>query len=211
MISVLMPSYGRPEKCKRARQSVLDTAKGNVEVLIYVDEDDPLKSQYKNYFTGPPMQSGKAIKYLVSLSNQMFPKSIMFMGADDMIWETQDWDELVEQRMASHNLSVIYPCDTILKGNKGFAPFFTQRFVEVTGLFPDSFRHFGPDTWVIDIARMAGTLVWAKDVLIRHARDKYDITGNRERKLDPKERAEKIVREGEEERRKLAAKIKALI
>lgn len=202
-----MPSYGRPEQCKKARESVLATAEGDVEVFIYVDEDDPLKDQYENYFSGPPLPSGKAIKYLANLSSQMFPKALMFMGADDMMWETKGWDRMFQEKMPEHGLSILVCSD----GRHGTPPVFTKRFMEVTGLFPESFTHFGPDEWVVDTARRAGTLVFVPKVMVRHSKNKGTPTARRARDKFGGDGAKAYIRKHEKDRDALAAKIKALI
>lgn len=204
MISVLMPSRGRPELCDSARKSALDMATGPVEILVYVDEDDPKKKEYKDVIIGPPRHSGKAIKYLSTLATG----DLMFFGCDDFIWQTKGWDRIFEEKMPDHKLSVLFPRDQ--KGaNKSITPCFSRRWVKETGLFPDDFNHFGPDTWVIDTARKAGTLIRVEEVLISHTKVKDD-TFHRSRSGGDAGKAKKLLDDRDSERQNIANKIKEL-
>ena len=145
MLSVLLPSR-RPKDCKEAVESALSTAE-DIEILVYVDDDDPHKSLYPNAIIGPPKRSGRAIRHLASLAKG----DLMFFGSDDFRWKTKGWDRIFREKMPAHNLSVLYPND-MPGGAKGLSPCFSRRFMDETGLFPDVFEHFGPDTWVIAVS-----------------------------------------------------------
>ena len=163
MLSVLMPSRGRPDLCKKAIQSAQDTAEGELEFLVYVDEDDPTRDQYKNPIIGPRISAGASILALSRLAKG----DMLMFGCDDFTWETKGWDRIFRERMPAHGLAVLYYMDRP-GAAKAINPVFTRKWMEVTGLFPGYFKHFGPDTWVIDTARKAGVLIPVNDVLIRH-------------------------------------------
>ncbi len=52
MISLCVPSRGRPERAKMMRESAMDTAKDkdNLEIVWYLNEDDKSLSKYQSYF-----------------------------------------------------------------------------------------------------------------------------------------------------------------
>ncbi len=204
MISVLMPSRGRPALCDAARKSARDLATDEIEILVYVDDDDPHRGKYKDVIIGPPLHSGKAIKHLSTLAKG----DLMFFGCDDFVWKTPGWDKIFAEKMPEHGLSVLFPRDQ--KGaNKSITPCFSKRWIEVTGLYPDEFDHFGPDTWVIDTARKAGTLISVQEVLITHTKVKDD-TFQRARANGDSTKAKKILTDKESERQQIANKIKEL-
>ena len=62
MISFSCPSRGRPELAKRLVETAESTAKHDVEILFYLNDDDPKLAQYKDlldkkYYTVGPNQS----------------------------------------------------------------------------------------------------------------------------------------------------------
>ena len=49
-ISILTPTRNRPNNCERFIKSIYNTAweRGNIELLFYVDKDDPAVEAYKD-------------------------------------------------------------------------------------------------------------------------------------------------------------------
>lgn len=185
MISVLMPSRGRPKQLEIARNSALNLAAGEVEVLVYVDEDDPTKDQYDDVIIGPPLMSAQAISYLMTIAKG----DLMFMGADDMVWSTKYWDKALTSKMPNHQLSVLFCND----GRGGHPPLFSKRFIKTVGPFPEIFRHFGLDDWVYRIAKEAGLAVFVPEVEIRHFKNKHSPIGQRARRLDSFENVKEYI------------------
>ena len=48
MISLSCPSRGRPQLAKRMIDTAYDTAAGDIEFLIYLNNDDPALEEYKD-------------------------------------------------------------------------------------------------------------------------------------------------------------------
>lgn len=128
-----------------------------------------------------------------------------YFGSDDQTWRTQGWDEIFRQKMPKHRLSVLYP-----SFGDGLNPCFTDKWVETAGLFPEYFRHFGPDTWYVDIARRAGQLVHVPEVRMDHKR-MSDDTYNRIRAGEDGGFASHKLDETVGERQFLADKVRAAI
>lgn len=201
MLSVLLPSRSRPELCRKAIDSAYATAEGEIEVLLYVDEDDPRRHEYKGYVTGVPRRSGEAIRHLYSLAKG----DLFYFGSDDITWETKGWDLIFEQRMPEHKLAVLYP-----KMGDSCNPCFTRKWVETVGLFPDYFKHFGPDTWYADIAKRAGVLIHVPEVRMAHNRVQ-DGTYYRTRADSDATFARMMLDETQDERQRLSEKITFLL
>lgn len=140
-----------------------------------MDNDDPQQKNYPNPIIGEPLHSGQAMKYLAKLAKG----DLMMFGSDDITWHTKGWDRIFRSRMPQHQLAVLYYMD-MRGGAKSQNPVFSRKWMEFTGLFPDTFRHFGPDTWIVDTARRAGQLIRVEDVWIEHRRIK-DETHHRAR------------------------------
>ena len=205
MLSVLMPSRGRPQECKRAYESALKTAKGSIEILVYLDNDDATLSAYETPHTvGPPLRCAQANRELLKVAKG----DLFYFGSDDQVWETVGWDTRLAELMPDDGLSVLYPRD-MEKGQKGMNPVWSRKFADLFGHYPDYFVHFGPDTWLIDIARRAGTLIHAKDVFIRHKRLR-DATHSNLRQSGDANFAQKKLMETQDERQKIAEQIKLM-
>ena len=198
-VTVLMPTRNRVKQFNEARQSALDTASGEIEILAYVDDDDPAMDEYEGVIVGPPMMSAPAFKHLAYLAKHDF----IFWGSDDMRWVTQDWDQKLKDKMPEHGLGVVFADDQ----RGGSLPFFTKKFRDLTGLYPDKFKHFGPDHWIREVAQYAGVEILANDVKLTHRQNKSDETGARERRLDDVN-AKGFLTKTEDQRKAIAQKIR---
>lgn len=200
-----MPSRGRPKDCKEAYDSCIKTAKGEIEILVYLDNDDAMLSSYETPHTvGPPLRCAQANRELLKVAKG----DLFFFGSDDQRWETPGWDLKLAELMPEDGLSIIYPRD-IPGGQKSMNPCWSRKWADLFGHYPDYFVHFGPDMWLVDIARRAGTLINAKDILIVHKRIK-DETHSRVRQNGDATFASKKIIETEKQRQEIAEKIKSM-
>ena len=124
MISVCVPSRGRPEKCADMVQSLLDNAHWDVDINIYLNQNDQMLDVYKNLIDNKYLHVGD--QYFANHGwNLMAEKatcSLLFMNGDAEIMQTKDCtieflgidDEneiIVEIRDIRHNESVdMYLC-----------------------------------------------------------------------------------------------------
>jgi len=205
MLSVLMPSRGRPKDCKEAYESCLRTAKGEVEILVYLDEDDPQRGNYEvPHVVGASLRCAQANRELLKKAKG----DLFYFGSDDQRWETEGWDTRFAELMPEDGLSILYPRD-IPGGQKGMNPCWSRKFADLFGHYPEEFVHFGPDQWLVDIARRAGTLINVKDVLISHRRIK-DETHHRVRQNSDASFATARLGQLENKRQEIAEKIKSM-
>jgi hypothetical protein len=201
MLSVLLPSRGRPESCRKAIASARSTAEGEIEILLYVDSDDPERNNYPDPIIGPPLHSGAAMKHLASLATG----NLLMFGSDDITWKTPGWDRIFREKMPAHELAVLYYMD--MRGAaKSQNPVFSRKWMEFTGLFPDLFQHFGPDTWIIDTARRAKQLIRVDEVWIEHRKIK-DATHARARQNGDANHAKSLLDARVGERQAMATRI----
>lgn len=97
MISLLLPSRGRPENLARLVDSVNETACGDVELIVYTDDDD----------TGYPASSGNVRVFSTARQSRMamywnmaFEKAsgdIVMQASDDIVFRTPGWDDQVRR------------------------------------------------------------------------------------------------------------------
>ena len=201
MISFSCPSRGRPELAKRLVETAESTAKHEVEILFYLNDDDPKLTQYKDllkekYYTVGPNQS-------TCLSwNQMAEKAkfdiVMLMG-DDVQVQTQNWDELILEQFNKYNdkILMVVPSDGRWKGTLRFkeenpmlwgdsvlpAAHFAvhNNWIQTLGyLAPPFFWHWHVDTYTQKLARKINRCLYLPTVVFK-AKKMFDDTGKQVR------------------------------
>lgn len=168
-VSVLIPTRGRPDRFRKAAESCMKTKKGKLEIVAYLDEDDKDIRKYEDlcldgvrYVIGPRMGLARIIHRLIDLS--MY--SYIFLGADDIEFITPGWDVEMVEKMPEDCIGVVYCQDNWKQTLNHFM--FHQKFVSLTGLFPDDFEHFGPDGYVAKVVDPLNRRIFLKDVVIEH-------------------------------------------
>lgn len=177
MMSVLMPSRGRPKWFRECVESILDLAEEPVEILAYVDTDDEVLEEYAeldgvlkhtNVVYGPQQWYVPANKILLPHARGEW----IFFCSDDHLVKTKGWDVRLKAHLPD-GMGVVYPKDHPERPSST-TPITTKKWLDLCGPWPTRFqRHFGLDTWLVDIARRAGRLRWAEDVLILHKKKRY--------------------------------------
>jgi len=181
MISILVPTWGRPARLEEMVSSVFGTASrpADIEVLVRVSEEDACAAQY---FAEPPsgaklfpawrMQSyGLGIEFLQNRA----AGDILFAGADDILFRTQGWDDQVRAAFAAvpDGLLVAYS-NNGLDREKCEHFFTTRRWVDALGyMVRTEFRHFCVDQWVEELAKDLGRLEFLRHVVTEHMHKKY--------------------------------------
>lgn len=169
MISILIPTRGRPRQFSEVVYSVCETVRGTAgwEIIARLDDDDPLAEEY-SMFTDITVRH--IIGPRIVLSN-MWNKcaavargDIFCQGNDDIIFRTPGWDQVVEQEFANYPDRIV-----MVHGNDGsqgygsgtgqFAPhpFVHRRWYETLGYFtPPYFSSDFGDTWINELANGIG-------------------------------------------------------
>lgn len=151
----------------------------SIEILAYVDADDPTFPQYQEecitdgvgWVVGPRKPVPTALDWLASQALGQ----ILMAGSDDILFRTRHWDKKVKAAFAAvpDGMLVAYTNDG--RAREKCEHFFTtKRWVEAVGYFmPDCLEHFAGDTWVEDIAKRVGRLVFLREVVTEHVHFKY--------------------------------------
>lgn len=151
--------------------SALSTADGVVEVLLYVDADDPELKQYPAWWMiGDSVGLGPAYQKL-----WMSRKSdIVMMCADDIVFRTKGWDTRVKETMPKDLIGVV-SCNELPKGKREHGhPFIGRKFIEGMGyICHPKLKHSCVDTWVRNIAEQIGRFYYLDDVITEHVHPKY--------------------------------------
>lgn len=172
MISLLCPTRKRPEGIARMMNSVADTItdKDAVELLIYIDDDDPTIEQYKESiraaFREKPIDTAYHVLPRIVMSemwNVLAAKAKgdrLMMCADDVVFQTPGWNMMVEEAFDANPDGIL--CvhgDDLSPNGKNFAtlPILGREWYETLGYFaPTGFSGDYSDTWIQDIADMIG-------------------------------------------------------
>lgn len=167
LISLILPTRGRPDSLKRLYDSAMKNADNpsQIEFCLYVDEDDQVL-QDSEYFKLLPYNFNYKIGPRIVLS-QMWNEAVklasgeIFMHAgDDIIIQTKGWDTLVENAFAQYPDRIV-----LVGGNDGSGPkyhdgnFFTHGFIHrnwyntLGHMFPNLYSSDYNDTHLNEVAK----------------------------------------------------------
>jgi glycosyltransferase involved in cell wall biosynthesis len=160
LISLLLPSRGRPENLKRLADSVNATAVGDVELIVVVDEDDPSEYWGEGNVSvcTVPRQSRMAMYW--NMAYQQASGDILMQCSDDIVFHTPGWDIIVRdafEQYADRIVFVFGDDGDPTHGNYGTHGFVHRTWVETVGYFvPPYFSADYTDTWLNDLADRVG-------------------------------------------------------
>jgi hypothetical protein len=175
LISILTPSRGRPNSFKQMLDSAIFTSSGKnkLEFCIRLDNDDLTVNRYlfNNHF----------LKVLIS--NPSFPNmtkswedcynmatgDIIMIANDDIVFETENWDLIIEEEFKENKLKLVYGKDGIQNEHLATFPFLSREWCSILGycVQPIEFT-FYHDTWLNDIADMVGVKKYREDLIFTH-------------------------------------------
>ena len=173
MISVLVPSRGRPEQFDRMYDSLMATVTypRQVEVVARLDEDDPEKFMYP---VGPTYLNGPRA-LLSECWNECYRWArgeILMHAGDDITFNTPGWDVRVREEFEKlpDRIGLVY-ADDLTPNFPDLAThgFLHRRWVEAVGYFlPPLFSSDWNDVWITEVAKNVGRFVPMPDVEIEH-------------------------------------------
>ena len=194
MISICCPSRGRPTLAKRMADSALTTAKNkNIEILFYLNHDDAELENYKKLLKDFNVNVGPDQSTCLSW-NQLSDRAIhdyVFLMGDDVIFETQNWDEKVINEFEKHKDRLLVVGPWVGKNIKGSnkktkaCPHYIvhKNWINALGyLAPPIYWHFYVDTHTQEVAAGLDRYVWLENVICRTKKIIDDDTGKRVRK-----------------------------
>lgn len=189
LISILVPSRGRPKEFNRMAKSALLTATYArfIEIVVYIDEDD---EAWPRYMYSYPFREGEdreevedesRIRYLrgprILLSemwNECYRRArgdILMHCGDDIIFRTPGWDNIVRKAFdeSEDKILIVHGDDcspnTDVLATHGFLH---RRWVETVGYFvPPLFSSDWNDVWLTEVADAIGRRVKV-DIITEH-------------------------------------------
>jgi hypothetical protein len=166
MISVLLPTRERSEL---ARQSIESLGEG-LEVLLYVDEDDPQIEDYDRLLDAKVIK-GKRVGYhgMHDMVNQLAKQATgdwLLLWNDDALMHTQDWQWHIPIAGKPEVLNIFNSNDQV-----NLFPLISRSMYEAMGHYSLS-AHC--DSWVQDIANEIGIHTYIPDINVEHLRDRLN-------------------------------------
>lgn len=189
-ISLLCPTWSRPENALRLAQSVLSNAKipSRVEMLFWVDNVDPRRYEYQYQFQAVQSQYRDFLRFHLMTGdpigvfrawNAMAQESrgdLIVMAADDQIYRDPGWDVCLDREVQKYPDRIF--CMWFNEGHYREKlctfPIVSRRWFEALGYFtPPMFERLYGDLWIMDVGHRLGRLHYIPDILTEHLHWSY--------------------------------------
>jgi hypothetical protein len=180
LISLLVPTRGRPAQLRRMLDSVSRTASHpeRVEVILVIDEDDPASLATHPRLTvrhviGPPRRT------MGALNNAGFAASsgeyVMLLN-DDVIVRTRGWDAIAIKcfQQFPDPFVLVHVNDTLMRDHLCTFPLTSRAFYELAGeICPTEYERYRIDDHIEDVFNLLAVLgerrvVYLPDVVFEH-------------------------------------------
>jgi hypothetical protein len=145
------------------------TADGPVEILAYIDDDDPCDYQTVGVriVRGPRITLSDCWNRLAEVADG----EILGMGADDIRFRTSGWDSLISGVFDDFpdRIVFVHGRDGIHDEKLATHGFISRRWFETVGYFTwGGFPADYADTWLHELAGRIGRRVFVPSLLIEH-------------------------------------------
>ncbi len=201
MITILCPTYDRPEICKRMVASAIATADNVPEIMLGIGGEgiqELVMDRYMEagmpvnvWFThAGPHASAHVLNMLADKANG----DLLMIVGDDTVFATPGWDTaLINAYKALDDKRHVFSLRDSRDENGTPHPIVTRALMEALGYFaPPIFQHFYVDTWLVEIAKATNHFTHLMDYLLIHDkpsdRGQADHTHNRIRAMGYGER-----------------------
>ena len=172
MIEVICPTRGRPKYAAEMAASVFATARGEVQVTLGLDCDDPRLPEYcdiPKIIVDIGVPSRGATAAMNRMANNSEADYLQIMG-DDCIMLTDGWDRLMVDAFPTDMIAIVSGLtkeSTISR--KTYHVAVTKKWVDIVGwLFDIELQHYGADDAIAYIAKKLNRIVWVDDVVVEH-------------------------------------------
>ena len=183
--ALLCPTRGRPTRAINMALSAHMTAddSSRIEVLYYVDDDDPEKTAYQgsleklllaadgigrvDFLIGERI----SVSWMWTLLARQSKADVFLMQNDDVMFRSNGWDRRLDEETSKFpdDIYCMWFDDGFQGKNPCAFPIVSRRWVETLGYFsPGIFEFLFNDTWIVDIGRRVGRLHYIDDIYVEH-------------------------------------------
>jgi hypothetical protein len=178
VISLCLPSRGRPDQLREMWRGAVEMAAdpSELELVVRVDDDD------RGYDALRSSGSDARVSWVVgpratmsSLWNDAAENShgdILAHMGDDVRFRTPGWDRRVADAFASFppdRIGLVYGCDGVHNERLATHAFLSREWVKVVGyMLPPYFSCDWADQWNFDVSGLIGRRIFLPDVLMEH-------------------------------------------
>lgn len=180
MISILLPSRGRPQNLHRLAESVKATATNpdDIEIIVFIDHDDVSYHEHQPYPSNIWLY--RTFRTVLSeywnLAYKEAKGDILMHCGDDIVFKTDGWDDKVKEAFDQYpdNIVLVHGDDgDPTHKNFGTHSFVHRDWVETLGYFvPPYFSSDYNDTWLNELADGIGRK-HRVDILTEHMHFAY--------------------------------------
>lgn len=145
MISIILPSRGRPKLLERCLQSLLATCalSINYEVIVRIDDDDPELGRYMDlpqtfqYLRGKRGEGYSRNDALIEECAKYSQGDIIMQYVDTAVMQTNRWDILMHEAAAKsqNGIFVMFPHITGGTGYQYCFPTISRKLYDLCGCF----------------------------------------------------------------------------
>lgn len=180
VISLLVPSRGRPEMCAQMWNSACTQALNpeHLELVLYLDNDDPAVDQYLHQPTLLwPASIVPVLGPRIVLSqtwNRCYDQAIgeiLWHGNDDIRFNTRGWDRAIREEFAKvpDRICLVHGNDGIQGPNLATHGFLHRAWTDIIGaMVPPYFSSDYNDTWLTEVADRLGRRRYLPHLDIEH-------------------------------------------
>lgn len=178
-ISLLIPTRNRPEKLASVVSGAIRLASrpDDLEFLFYLDQDDLVSAPAIEASAAGCRRTVVRGERLHDQSywNQLADRAsgdILFLGADDLGFRSEGWDERIRTGMAeacAGGIGMVYGDDAHFGSLLATHPFVSRGWVESAGFFvPPYFERCFVDLWIFELAVLTSLFRYLPEVVIEH-------------------------------------------
>jgi hypothetical protein len=176
IISICVPSRGRPQNLDKLYESAMDTAanKPPIEFIIRLDNDDKLSLEAKclsqnnvRTIIGPRVVLSSMWNEAAALAQS----AIFFHCGDDVVFHTPGWDNIVLAAFQQFpdNIALVHGRDLVHDEKFGTHCFIHRTWAETVGyVVPPYFDSDMADLWLNDMANALNRRVYAPELITEH-------------------------------------------
>lgn len=171
-ILIVLPSKGRPEKIEGLYDSWRKTTDGKSEVIVALDDDDPMLKRYKRH-KDIRFDVGKG-KSFADACNRIFKKysdyKYYFILSDDHRIRTKKWEILFTEAIEKNGGKGVSAGNDLIYGEKRPSSalvsgeiFRSLGFIALPGLI-----HMFTDNFWLEIGKHLGKFYYFPEIIIEH-------------------------------------------